>query len=280
MTNSANIFLLQKKWDGHTHSEFCPHGNKEQTSLMIEKAISLGFKKYSITEHAPLPPKLLAESTTPNNASMTQEQLPNYFTLLQKLKNTYASKIEILIGLEVDYLLGMEDFTQKLLTENEKFLDEIVYSLHFLPNKEGSLKIIDRSDKDWKIFFANYSTEKIWEVYWKTMEKMLVKKWQFSKPVRLAHLALIEKYHKKFPIPNTTRNKWINFIQTNILPLIAQRGYSLDWNVAGLHKTYCQKIYWYSEITAKCQELHIPLVYGSDAHSIAEVGCNFELLGD
>ncbi|MFD1901280.1 PHP domain-containing protein [Enterococcus termitis] len=43
------------KRDGHTHTEYCPHGNVEDTELLIQKAISLGFKEYSITEHAPLP---------------------------------------------------------------------------------------------------------------------------------------------------------------------------------------------------------------------------------
>ena len=43
------------KWDGHTHTNFCPHGTKDKIEEYIEQAIRLGFTDYSITEHAPLP---------------------------------------------------------------------------------------------------------------------------------------------------------------------------------------------------------------------------------
>lgn len=43
------------KREGHSHTEFCPHGSGEDVELMIQKAIKLGFQEYSITEHAPLP---------------------------------------------------------------------------------------------------------------------------------------------------------------------------------------------------------------------------------
>ena len=46
---------MQIRWDGHTHTEMCPHGSGDSTAAMVEKAIRLGFTDYSITEHAPLP---------------------------------------------------------------------------------------------------------------------------------------------------------------------------------------------------------------------------------
>lgn len=45
------------KREGHSHTEFCPHGSGDDVELMIQRAIYLGFKEYSITEHAPLPPR-------------------------------------------------------------------------------------------------------------------------------------------------------------------------------------------------------------------------------
>ena len=43
------------KRDGHIHTPFCPHGTKDSFEEYIEKALSLGFKEISFTEHAPLP---------------------------------------------------------------------------------------------------------------------------------------------------------------------------------------------------------------------------------
>ena len=265
------------KWDGHTHSEYCPHANIKQTLLMVEKAIDLGFEKYSITEHAPLPTKLLALPDTPKDSSMAQNKLIDYLSHLQGIKKYYSSKIKILIGLEIDYLLGMEEFTEDLFADNESFLDEVVYSLHFLPNAKGELKLLDKSLDGIKFFFPTYSAEKLWEVYFQTMQQMLSISWNFAKPIRLGHLLLIEKYHKKNPISSNIYKKWIDFIIEKILPLVSQRGYSLDWNVAGLRKSYCQKIYWHSALTEKTKQLGIPLVYGSDAHSLEEVGLDFYL---
>jgi hypothetical protein len=42
------------KKDGHTHTEFCPHGSEEDVELYIIEAIKQNFTEYSITEHAPI----------------------------------------------------------------------------------------------------------------------------------------------------------------------------------------------------------------------------------
>ena len=51
------------KKDGHVHTPFCPHGSKDHFEEYIEKALALGFKEISFTEHAPLPEGFI--DTTP-----------------------------------------------------------------------------------------------------------------------------------------------------------------------------------------------------------------------
>ena len=75
-----------KKWDGHTHSQFCPHGSREKTSLMVEKAIRLGFEYYSITEHAPLPPELLEYPSSPQDTGILSQEVEDYFLHILDLK--------------------------------------------------------------------------------------------------------------------------------------------------------------------------------------------------
>ena len=274
-----NIFPLKKnkKWDGHTHSEFCPHADIKNTALMVESAIKQGFQRYSITEHAPLPKEFLSLPTTPKNSSILENQLQNYFLHLEKIKKTYKDKIEVLLGLEVDYLIGMESYTQNILTQIENYVDEIIYSLHFIPSDDGNLKILDKSATDWETFFPSYNLEKLWEVYWHSIRAMLQVEWNFSRPIRIGHLNLIEKYSKKFPVADNLRKQWILFIQKEILPLVVKRGYSLDWNTSGLRKEYCGRVYWYNELTENCRKLKIPFVFGSDAHAVSDVGAGYEL---
>ena len=271
---------MMKLWDGHTHSDFCPHGSKDKTADRIEKAIKLGFTHYSITEHAPLPDKLLLLKTTPQDASLEYRYLENYWKSLKELKTTYQDKIKILIGLEIDYLVGYEDFTQEFLTTQLHQLDEIILSLHFLPDKTGNLKMIDKCWTSFESSFIQQGKENIWRLYWETIEKMVSKKWDFSNypqlPIRIGHLALIEKYNKLLKPTNALRKKWISFILQKILPTVARQGYSLDFNVAGYRKKECGMPYFYMELLESCKKLAIPLVYGSDAHSTAEVGSHFE----
>lgn len=59
------------KREGHTHTEFCPHGSGEDVELFIIKAIELGFTEYSITEHNPLPTRFINQASGAKEALLT-----------------------------------------------------------------------------------------------------------------------------------------------------------------------------------------------------------------
>ena len=52
----------------------------------------------------------------------------------------------------------------------------------------------------------------------------------------------------------------------------------LDFNTAGLYKPYCNEVYPGKQILQIACEKKIPLVFGSDAHSISEVGRGYHLV--
>ena len=62
---------------------------------------------------------------------------------------------------------------------------------------------------------------------------MVSKKWQFTKPIRIGHLALIEKYNRLIKPENSLRKEWKEFALRKIIPKVAKQGYSLDFNVSG-----------------------------------------------
>ena len=76
------------KKDGHIHTHFCPHGTKDSFREYIEKAISLGFKEISFTEHAPLPDGFI-DTTPTHDSAMSAEQLELYFAEIQSHKEKY-----------------------------------------------------------------------------------------------------------------------------------------------------------------------------------------------
>ena len=99
MMTRNKMMCLASKWDGHTHTELCPHGSGDKTATMIEKAIDLGFTDYSLTEHAPLPKTFLSSYAGDREgyetASLTWEQVEAYLALAQDLQRAYKKQIHI-----------------------------------------------------------------------------------------------------------------------------------------------------------------------------------------
>lgn len=62
----------------------------------IRFAISEGFSSYGISSHAPLP---FSTAWT-----MEWDRMDDYLSEFARLKEKYADKIELAIGLEIDYL--------------------------------------------------------------------------------------------------------------------------------------------------------------------------------
>ncbi|MEE6692352.1 histidinol-phosphatase HisJ [Lactiplantibacillus plantarum] len=125
--------------DGHTHTELCPHGSGEATEKMIQRAIQLGFQRYCITEHAPLPPAFRDQyEGTPagyTEASLRENQVADYLALANGLKTKYAGQIEISVGFEVDFLPEHVAWTRDFLntygprTGDAQFAQRVVASL-------------------------------------------------------------------------------------------------------------------------------------------------------
>lgn len=260
------------KWDGHTHTPFCPHGSQDPLNSYIEEAIKRGFERYSITEHAPLP--LPFVDPVPNkDSAMRLEDLSSYLEECQRLKTHYKSKIDIRIGLEVDYLLGFENETKHFLDQVGPMLDDSILSLHFLPIEDYWV-CLDYSPDSFEQDLLSYfpSVDHVYRYYYQVLLQAVQSELGTYKPKRIGHLTLIEKFIKKFPYSNK-EIWWVEVIK--VLQMIKEKDYRLDYNTAGLYKELCQEVYPSPAIHQKAVELGISFVYGSDAHHAKDVGKNY-----
>lgn len=268
------------KRDGHTHTEFCPHGKVEDTELLIKRAISLGFKEYSVTEHAPLPTgieKLTAgDSVVWTTASMSLNDVDNYFKKMNNLRKKYASDIIIHIGFELDYFSKFEGWTRDFLAEYGPQTDDGILSVHFLEG-EGGLRGIDYSFEEYKTDVVDYlgSFQKAQKSYYQKVLASLEADLGPFKPTRLGHISLCQKFEQFFDEPTDYSSENTALVHT-LLTRIQQEKYSLDLNTAGFYKQGYQQTYPQVWITEKAIELGIPFVYGSDTHSLADVGQGYE----
>ena len=60
--------------DGHIHSPYCPHGSSDSFEQYIKKAIEVGVKVMTFTEHLPLP-KNFNDPSPENDSAMSEEHL-------------------------------------------------------------------------------------------------------------------------------------------------------------------------------------------------------------
>ncbi|MBM7651291.1 histidinol-phosphatase HisJ [Neobacillus cucumis] len=268
--------FFQKGRDGHTHTHFCKHGSEENAELYIIEAIKKGFQQYSFTEHPPLPFELT--QTIPNGQwlvdelAMSMNELKDYFKIGKELKDKYQEKIDILVGLEVDFISGMESFTRDLLDSHE--LEDGLLSVHFLPGKDG-WRCVDFSAEDFQDGLVKYygSVEKVYDAYYEMVEESIEANLGPNKPSRIGHLTLIHKYQ------DFVRPKDPNYDRehiTKILSKVKQSGMELDVNLAGLFQPMCKEIYPPIWVIEEAVKLGVPLVYGSDSHKVEHVGRGYD----
>lgn len=279
--------LLQidrRTWNGHTHTEFCPHVSGENVELFIQKAIEAGFKTYTVTEHFPMAPEFYANVTGAEHAittaCMKPEDLPAYFAELAALKAKYADQITILTGFEFDYLKLGREYTAAALAQYADQIDDAILSVHFLPTKDG-LRAVDDSTEDFiDGVLAEYGSPLgVANAYLETIKEAI--EWQVeNKPGRIGHITLYRKWRNEFPNETTWCDAQTSALVTEILQLVKAQGVMLDCNMSGIPRATQTEPSPTFDIIREALVLGIPMVYGADAHAVAAVDQGYNVYLD
>jgi len=261
------------RWDGHTHTQFCPHGSREPTEQFIQRAIEKGFRIYSLTEHPPLPNDF-HDPTPDQSCGMRASDLEAYLEHALALKIKYSRDIEVRVGLEIDYIPGFEPAIRDLLRSVGSQLDDALLSVHFLPGK-GGWRCIDYSSEDFQDGLVDVygSVEAVHDAYWKMITQAIQADLGPCAPRRIGHLSLINKFQLKHPLPNPDQ---FRPEVVAILDLISEEKVHLDLDAAGLFKPDCRETYPAPWIIAEALKRKIEFVFGSDTHSVNGVGKGFD----
>lgn len=247
--------------DGHIHTPYCPHGTDDTFDKYIEKAIEVGLDEISFTEHFPLP-NGFKDPAPDDDSSIKLEQMNNYIEDVNNLKNKYKNKIKINVGAEVDYIEGFENEIKSLLNEYGKYLEDSILSVHMIKIKDKYYCMDFSSEEFEKIIALLGSVENVYNLYYDTLIKAVNADLGDNKPKRIGHLNLVRKYNKKFPYDYSKNEKLEQLIK-----LISQKGYELDYNVAGLFKEDCGETYISGYLAELVKKYNIKVVLGSDSHN-------------
>ncbi|MCA1319887.1 histidinol-phosphatase HisJ [Bacillus tianshenii] len=247
--------------DKHVHTPYCPHGSTDPLERYIERAISLGYREISFTEHAPLPGNFI-DPTPEKDSAMALDQMPAYLEELGKLKAYYSSALKVNIGLEVDFIEGYEKETSFFLDQYGPLLDDSILSVHFLRSGEAYY-CMDYSEETFEEMIRMFGgLTKVYEAYFSTLKKSIVTDLGTYKPSRIGHITLVEKFKRKFP-----HDRDLSAYVLPILDIMSDKKYELDYNGAGFTKPLCLDSYPPAFVALEAHKRKIPLVYGSDAHS-------------
>lgn len=227
------------KVDLHNHTVLCNHATGSVAEY-VEAAIACGTEYFGFSDHAPM--------HYDPQYRMGFEEMDVYERWVREARERYGRQINVLMGYEVDYLPGYMD--EAVLGRP---CDYLIGSVHFIG--------------DWGFdnpeYIGRYEHADIDEIYRRYFD--LIEAMAASGKFDIAgHLDLMKVF--KF-LPKTD----IRILAKNAIRAIKKGGMSVELNVAGYRKPIAEA-YPSPSLMEVISELDIPITFGSDAHSIEQVG--------
>jgi len=215
----------------------------------VERAIERGLRFIGFADHNPLPNGLGA------NVRMAEAELDGYVQSVLDLRKRYQGRIEVLLGLEMDYIEGLEAYLEKQTASHP--WDYIIGSIHYLDAE--CLQI------SWP---KNFTGETAW-LYGRYFE--LVRKMAGSGLCDIvAHFDVPKRSgraHSERETGDITRT----------LKEIARAGLCIEVNTSGYRHPELPRpdTYPTRAIIVEAVGLGIPLAVNSDAHTPEDVALKF-----
>ncbi|QIU96739.1 histidinol-phosphatase [Bacteroides faecium] len=241
MTNLTNY---------HSHCLYCDgRANMED---FIRFAISEGFTSYGISSHAPLP--------FPTAWTMEWDRMEDYLSEFSRLKKKYADKIELAIGLEIDYL--NEDSNPASSRFRELPLDYRIGSVHMLYSPEGNIVDIDTPADTFRQLIDKHFDGDLYSVVCLYYENLL-------RMVELGGFDIVghaDKMHYNASCyrPGLLDEPWYDTLVHGYFLEIARHGYIVEINTKAYHElgTFYPNERYFTFL----KDLGIRVQVNSDAH--------------
>lgn len=237
----------------HIHTYRCKHASEEFDEDYVKTAISLGATSITFTDHTPFP-------FNPFGNRMDIEELDEYISSLNSLKEKYADKINVKIGLEVEYLPEFINFYQELKSKGLI----LILGQHFYCHEDGEFSFTD--DREY-----NKKNEHI------GCGKAILE------GINTGLFDVISHPDRIFRRLNEWNRK-AESMAKNIIFAASEKQIPLEINLSSYEKfvTKTNKTYWKEEFwdLAKSSNLPLKFICGLDAHSTDELKSRVKYLND
>jgi histidinol-phosphatase (PHP family) len=234
--------------DYHMHTPLCGHA-KGPMEACVERAIELGLREIGFACHNPLPEHMA------DDVRMSESELDYYVQRVTDLQFQYRGKINVLLGMEMDYIEGQENYLKTQATAYP--WDYLIGSVHYL-DPHGTLCAWSRN--------LPFDAEEQYTRYYSLVQK-LARSGLYD---IVGHLD-VPKRSGRLPGPRglaELERAWEE---------IAKAGLCLELNTSGFRhiELTTPEPYPSLPIVERALALGIPFVVNSDAHAPEQVGTMF-----
>jgi histidinol-phosphatase (PHP family) len=242
----------------HSHNKFCD-GSDEPVKY-AEEALNLGLAAYGFSSHAPV--------GFDTDWCLSDSKFEDYLQAVKEIKEKCNSKIQIYLGLEVDFIPGFAGRSRHLVKDTQ--LDYFIGSVHFVDQfEDGAWWNIDTS---YELFLKG-----LHEIFKGDFKKAATRFFEITRqmveedrPDVIGHLDKIKIYNK---IANffSEDEKWYKDQIELTIETIKRFGGIVEINTRGYYKYQQPDLYPGFWIVEKLAKKGIPLMINSDSHSPAEI---------
>ncbi|USK32930.1 histidinol-phosphatase [Bacillus sp. F19] len=240
------------KFDYHTHHERCGHAEcsiRDYVEAALEKKLDI----IGISDHSPY--LYSEEDHLYPNIAMAKSHFPEYVKEVLSLKKEYEGKIEVLLGVESDFFPEHIHMYKQYF---EKYpFDYVIGSVHHV---EG----LNIFKKDRWEGLTEQEKQKTKDNYY-----TLIQKSAHSGVFQiLGHIDAMKGYYPEFSAIQTEA-------VDRTLTIISECDVAIEINTSGKNK-FCGGWYPSDEILERALYHGVKVTFGSDAHTPARVGDEFE----
>lgn len=229
----------------------------------MAEAVRDGMEQIGFSSHGPLP--------FHTSWSIDPDELPIYIRTVRNLKTDFRDRIEILLGLEQDYIPGLSNDFNTL--RKDLGLDFIIGAVHLIANPEtdaskiSDLWFIDGPFEGYeaglaKVFDADIKAGV--RAYYRQVAEMALT----QKPDIIAHFDKVKMNNKgRFFLESEA---WYIEAVAEALTAVKEAGSIIEVNTRGIYRKKCRTYFPSPEILHMALQLGIPVTLSSDAHQPAE----------
>jgi len=248
------------------HSTFCDHADDPLEDI-IQAAIAAGCPTYGIAEHAPRvePHRLFQQELELGWDVATLERIfTEYAETLHRLADTYADRITILKGFEIE-VVPEDSYVDLMLGYRERLgFEYMVGSVHWVGGH-----IIDYTPECFQASVdACGGLEACAIRYYQTLAQMIID----LKPEVVAHFDLMKKLA---PSEESVTTPKARTAALDALDQVRQHRLILDINTSALRRGFATP-YPAPWILEAAHDMGIDCCFGDDSHRVSEVAYGFD----